>query len=298
MLRPVKHQLAKFLPDRVVARLRKHKRQREAASRRRAKEAGLAAHGPLAPDALVAWLRAQGIGPGCVLLVQSSFNDMHTFAGRPIDLLAALRELVGPGGTLVMPAYTAAPAAPGTAAAPLDVANLPTYTGIVNELFRRSPGVLRSLHPRHSLCAEGPLAAELLADHHRCLFADGPASPFDRLRQRNDALILTIGLRPGFTSFLHWIEDHEPAKLPFPVHSSSPKHYAVRDPQGQVIDVLDMQIRPDVASRIDLRRIADALGGEAFRSFEHHGIPFGLYFVKPFSEALISLRDRGMIHYR
>ena len=38
----------------------------------------------------------------------------------------------------------------------------PSAVGLVNELFRRQPGVQRSLHPYNTLAARGPLAAELL----------------------------------------------------------------------------------------------------------------------------------------
>ena len=172
-------------------------------------------------------LQGLGLDAGGVLLVQTSFNDLHSFAGRPAELLAALQALVGAQGTLVMPAYTE----DRDSDPPLELDTMPTYTGIVNELFRRTPGVLRSLHPRHSLCASGPLAAELLAGHDACLYADGPGSPFDRLRMRDDARILTLGLPRAFTSFLHWIEDFEPQRLPLAVHEPQPKCYRMRRPR-------------------------------------------------------------------
>jgi aminoglycoside 3-N-acetyltransferase len=178
----LKYRLSQLLPKVALEQLRKRYRRYVAAKRRSNRATELALHGSFGTDELLRVLRDLGITQGSVVFVQTSFNDLHTFAGRPIDLLNALRLLVGLEGTLLMPAYTTG--TPNADGAPLVIETLPTYTGIVNELFRRSPGVTRSLHPRHSICGEGPLAASLLAGHERCLFADGPGSPFDRLRSR------------------------------------------------------------------------------------------------------------------
>lgn len=298
-LRSFAYHVVKFLPASVTAFLRKHKRKRAAQRRRQTRDAAIAEHGQVSVAELLVVLRELGINAGCTLFVQSSFNDLHTFSGRPVELLDALRALVGDTGTLLMPAYTVdSPlAADAVLDAVVDVANLPTYTGILSELFRRTPGVLRSVHPRHSICALGPLAPALLAGHENCVYADGPDSPMDRLRQRDDALILTIGLEPGFTSFLHWIEDHEPDRFPLRVHEPAPKRYRVRHPDGRTIHVDDMQVRPEVAARINLPRIAGELGPEVLRWRRHRGIELGLYFVKPLSARLVALRDSGITHF-
>ncbi len=295
MLPSFRHLAVSWLPVSVVAALRKRRRKRLSARRKRAREAAIARFGLVDTADLQAAMRTLGVEPGGVLLVQSSLNDMPTYSGRPIELLGALRELVGPQGTLLMPAYIVEPSMPdGT---PLDVMNLPTYTGVLNELFRRMPSVLRSPHPRHSLCGEGPLAAALLAGHEALLYADGPDSPFDRLRQRDDALILTIGLPPAFTSFLHWIEDFEPARLPLEVHEPTPKEYVVRRADGTMKAVRDMQVKADVAARIDLTRVASRLGPDVLQFVHHRGIDLGLYRAKPLAQKLLWLRDQGIFHY-
>ncbi len=291
----LRYRVARALPTPIVDYLRKHYRRRRAAQRQKTRRETIALHGQFDAVELLDVLRGMGIAQGSVVFVQASFNDMHTFTGRPIDLLQALRTLVGPTGTLMMPAYSAAPTSASSAV--MEIARAPTYTGIVNELFRRSPGVVRSVHPRHSICAEGPLATMLLAGHEDCVFADGKGSPFDRLRQRNDALILTIGLAPGFTSFLHWIEDLEPDRLPRPVHEPVATRQLVRHPDGRTVEVRDMHLRPEVGASLDLTRIASRLTEHEFRVIRHRGIDFGLYAVKPFSEKLVALRDSGIFHY-
>jgi aminoglycoside N3'-acetyltransferase len=294
--RSIKYYARRLIPTAFVKHYGSRRRQRAAQVRRRERDVRIARYGTLDAAALTALLRDAGVRTGGVLLVQTSFNDLFTFAGRPADLLQVLRDLVGPAGTLLMPAYTDERV--GTAQAPLDLTTLPTYTGIVNELFRRSPGVLRSMHPRHSLCAEGPLARTLLDGHDECLYADGPNSPLDRLRQRDDGQILTLGLPPAFTSFLHWLEDTSPTGLPLDVHESSPRHYTMRHPDGRISTVSDMQVRPEVAARLDLQRVARALTPPAMRHVQQRGIDIGLYSVQSLAEQLVALRDRGVFHYR
>jgi aminoglycoside 3-N-acetyltransferase len=276
---------------RVRRWLNKHKgRQRQAA-----KEAAIAQHGTFDAEELVAVLREAEVQEGSVLFVHCSFNDLYTFSGTSMDVLAALRILVGTSGTLLMPAYTSnAWSKPPRL---FDVAREPTYTGLVNEIFRRTPGVIRSLHPRHSICGLGPLAKELLSGHEACVRADGPDSPFDRLRRREDARILTLGLPPGYVSILHWVEDLDPSKLPFRVHADEPITCQVRDMNGRIAMVQDWQYKKDVEARMDYERFSRYLSPSAMRHWTHKGVAFGLYDVKALAEELLVLRDRGITLY-
>jgi aminoglycoside 3-N-acetyltransferase len=57
-------------------------------------------------DELVAQLRALGVRPGMILLAHTSFRAVRPVEGGPSGLIAALREALGPQGTLVMPSMT------------------------------------------------------------------------------------------------------------------------------------------------------------------------------------------------
>ena len=52
--------------------------------------------------------------------------------------------------------------------------------GFVTEVFRRTPGVVRSIHPTHSVSALGPLARHLTEAHHRAPSVFGTGSPWQR----------------------------------------------------------------------------------------------------------------------
>src|SRR5262245_27058174 len=54
---------------------------------------------------VVAQLEAIGVERGGVLLVHTAFRPLRPIEGGPLGLIAALREALGPSGTLVMPSW-------------------------------------------------------------------------------------------------------------------------------------------------------------------------------------------------
>jgi len=148
---------------------------------------------------IAAQLRALGVEAGDVLLLHCSFRAVRPVEDGPAGLLAALRDALGPEGTLVMPSWT------GDDESLFDPATTPAAAdlGIVAETFRRQPGVLRSDHP-FAFAAEGPAAARLLADP-LCLPPHQPESPIGRLWEMN-AQVLLLGVGHDANTSLHLAE--------------------------------------------------------------------------------------------
>jgi aminoglycoside N3'-acetyltransferase len=130
-----------------------------------------------------------------VLMVHSSISDMRPmYEGTAQELVNLLLRLVGSDRTLVMPAFFF-----GTPELyhrdyyrvhrRFDVRRTPSQMGLVSELFRRSPGVVRSLHPTHSVCARGPLAREVVGTHHLSPWACGALSPFGVMGRHKTAIL-------------------------------------------------------------------------------------------------------------
>lgn len=71
-------------------------------------------------------------------------------------------------------------------------------------MFRRYPGVKRSIHPTHSLVAFGSKADWIVRDHHKSPECYGPDSPFARLYELKTKEI-SIGTAPTSISF-HYVE--------------------------------------------------------------------------------------------
>src|ERR1700722_16856898 len=134
-----------------------------------------------------------GVTPGRTIYVHSSWNEFFNVPLRASEVINLLRDLIGPNGTLAMPAF---PIDPDPSKVFL-VDRAPVYTGLLCEIFRRTPDVRRSIHLSSSVCAVGPNADFLIRDHHHTTMPWGKDSPFCRLMEV-DARILSLGA--GFNS--------------------------------------------------------------------------------------------------
>ncbi len=153
---------------------------------------------------LVDDLARLGVRAGNVLMVHPSLKALGHVQGGAGTVIDGLLSAVGREGTLLMPALSYATVNPKSPV--FDVLNTPCCVGKIPETFRTKPLVSRSVHPHHSVCALGPMAAELLGDHHLDTTPCGPHSPFARLpKVGGKVLMLGCGLRPN-TSF-HAIEE-------------------------------------------------------------------------------------------
>jgi aminoglycoside N3'-acetyltransferase len=146
-------------------------------------------------------LTGLGVVRGRTVWVQSSWNEFFNVPMKPSEVIDLLRDLIGPEGTLAMPAF------------PIDqdpsklflVDRAPVYTGLLCEVFRRVPGVQRSIHLGSSVCAIGPNADFLVRDHHHTLMPWGKESPFCRLMDV-DARMIGLGAGFNFMTPLHVVE--------------------------------------------------------------------------------------------
>jgi aminoglycoside N3'-acetyltransferase len=151
-----------------------------------------------------------GVTPGRTLWVQSSWNEFFNVPMRPSEVIDLVRELLGPDGTLAMPAF---PIDQDSAKVFL-VDRAPVYTGLLCEVFRRMPDVRRSIHLGSSVCAIGPNAEFLIKDHHLTAMPWGKDSPFCRLMEV-DARMLGLGAGFNFMTPLHAVECLLYEEVPF-----------------------------------------------------------------------------------
>ncbi|HYH82697.1 MAG TPA: AAC(3)-IV family aminoglycoside N-acetyltransferase [Longimicrobium sp.] len=155
--------------------------------------------GELSRVAVAEQLRALGVEPGGVLLVHTSFRAVRPVQGGPPGLIEALRDALGPGGTLVMPAWS------GDDDTPFDRAATPASEdlGVVADTFWRLPGVLRSDH-QQAFAAAGPHAARITADPLP-LPPHIPKSPAGRVHEL-DGQVLLLGVGHDADTTLHLAE--------------------------------------------------------------------------------------------
>ena len=165
---------------------------------------------PRTRTTLAADLRHLGLAQGATVLVHCSLSALGWVSGGAVAVVEALRDALGPAGTLVMPAQSADLTDPGTWRSPaVPLAwqqpvrdSLPAYDprttpsrgmGAVAELFRTWPGVRRSSHPVFSFAALGPQADRITREQP---LEDpfGEASPLGCLDYVGaDILLLGVG---------------------------------------------------------------------------------------------------------
>lgn len=203
-------------------------------------------------------LRQLGVQPGNVLLVHSAMKPLGPVEDGCHGVIDALLEVLTGTGTLLLPALTYATV---TRESPVfSVSDTPSCVGKLSEAFRTMPGVRRSIHPTHSVCATGHLAAEMLSGHEDDRTPVGPHSPFRRLAECNGKiLMLGCGLTPN--TFMHGVE--EEAGVPYCL-SPDPIAYTCILPDGKrYTAVYTPHLFDGVTQRYD--RAAALLGEDALR---------------------------------
>lgn len=158
------------------------------------------------PTELGEFLQSLGVRPGMVLFVHSAFSRLGYFTSGAIGFVQLLKELVGPKGMIVMPAFAFnGSMADYVAMQPsFDVRRTPSSSGYLTEVFRTQPGVRRSLHPTHSVCALGACAPEFVSGHESCITPCGAQSPFGKLSALG-AYVLRVGT--GSLTLHHHVQE-------------------------------------------------------------------------------------------
>lgn len=165
--------------------------------------AAVASAGATAGDTVILHVNLDALGPS------ARPKSSDEWFGK---ILASIRNVVGPDGTILVPTYTFSfcrqePFDPGTSA----TAGGPwSPSADFLEFFRQQPGVVRSPDPIHSVAGQGPAAARLLRDPAPTCFGRG--SVFERLVDAN-VLVCLIGLGLEEATLRHYSE--ELAAAPF-----------------------------------------------------------------------------------
>lgn len=127
---------------------------------------------PIDFDVIIATLREAGVRPGDILVVHSSFGALKSSGLSPEAIIQQLLALVGPGGTVAMPAIPIIAHEPSGGAKFDDAAydrvfeykpwSRRVQTGILPATLMGFPGAARSLHPGNSMVAVGAHAAQMM----------------------------------------------------------------------------------------------------------------------------------------
>ena len=137
------------------------------------------------------------------ILIHSSMKSIGPVDGGADTVLDALMEFFRPG-LLLLPTHTWRTI---NAANPVfDVCTSPCCVGILPELLRQRPGVVRSLHPTHSMAGYGQQAVSYLAGEELRNTPCTPGGCYDRLKDVGGKILL-VGVTHARNTYIHSIEE-------------------------------------------------------------------------------------------
>ncbi|NLM86082.1 MAG: AAC(3) family N-acetyltransferase [Clostridiales bacterium] len=148
-------------------------------------------------------LAALGVKPQDTLLMHSSMKAIGPVEGGAEAVLDALTGYLK-GGTLVLPtlSWKIIDDKPPV----FDARKTPSIVGLLTETFRKRPGIVRSLHPTHSVAAIGSKADFIVSEDHLNTTPCGERSAWHKLMELNGK-ILMAGCGLNRCTFIHGVEE-------------------------------------------------------------------------------------------
>lgn len=154
-------------------------------------------------DTLLEQLHHMGINQHGVVLIHSSMKSLGEVEGGADTVLNVLEEYMK-DGLLVLPTHTWANI--NTSNPTFYVEESPSCIGILPEIFRKRPGVIRSWHPTHSVAALGKDAEIFTAGDERFDTPCARGSAWGKLLDQQ-ATILLVGVDFRRNTFIHGVEE-------------------------------------------------------------------------------------------
>ncbi|MBE6933559.1 MAG: AAC(3) family N-acetyltransferase [Ruminococcaceae bacterium] len=173
-----------------------------------------------------------GILPTDVITIHSSMKKIGETEGGADTVLDVFCDYLGKDGLVSFPSHTWGDVVDGKYTYYPDTSR--STLGLLPELFRKRKGVVRSLHPTHSVCAYGKNAAS---------FVETPL-PQSSLCPRNGCYgklydwggkVLLMGVTLASCTFFHAIEEWEDGQTP-PSFYQPWADCKIVLPTGEVVD--------------------------------------------------------------
>ena len=148
-------------------------------------------------------LAEAGLLPTDTVLIHSSMKAIGAVEGGADTVLDAWMEYFSEG-LLLLPTHTWRQM---SAEYPVfDPEKEESCVGLLTNLFRKRDGVVRSLHPTHSMAAYGRTAAEYIRGEENCNTPCTPGGCYDRLRTVGGKILL-VGVGHERNTFIHSVEE-------------------------------------------------------------------------------------------
>lgn len=152
---------------------------------------------------LMQCLREMGVEGTDAIMVHSSMKSIGEVEGGADTVVDAFMEYFQEG-LFMTPTHTWAQMS--KAYSTFDPKTEPACVGIIPNIFRKREGVVRSLHPTHSIAAYGKNAGEYIKGEENATTPCPPGGCWDRLREI-DAKILLLGVTHARNTYIHSVDE-------------------------------------------------------------------------------------------
>lgn len=251
------------------------------------------------PEDIERTLDRLGIARGDAILVHSAFDAFSGFLGKPSEVLSVLQSCVGPEGLLMMPtmAFSGTAVDHARTNPTFDVARTPSRMGLLSELFRRSPGVVRSVHPTHPVAIWGHDATGIATGHHMAKTPCGVGSPFEALRERQGKIVL-LGTDIGVLTFYHYLEEVMERDLPVRPFTDEVFHLRSKANQGVIFETHGRLFEPAVSKRRNLQAMVPYLKRSgAWREARLGGLKLTVLATADIEAVVRTMNEMGIYCY-
>lgn len=244
-------------------------------------------------------LRDLGLGEGDSVLMHSAYDSFRGFTGKPSDVIAVVQRILSPSGLLMMPTIPfTGTAVDHVARTPVfDVARTPSRVGLLTEIFRRSPDVVRSVHPTHSVAIWGGAAADIARGHEFAATPCGAGSPYVALLDRGGKVLLA-GADIASLTLYHALEEALEGRLPASPFTDERYLLRSRLPDGTEVTTTTRLFKPQMSRRRNLYKLEPELKQRgAWRERRVGGLPLIALDASDIREATFALAGRGIYCY-
>jgi aminoglycoside 3-N-acetyltransferase len=244
-------------------------------------------------------LRGLGVRPGDVLCVHSSFNQFLGFRGNVGDVIQVLCDSVGPSGGILMPTQPFNTTAidyvrthPVT-----DLARSPSLMGLMTEIMRRTPGVIRSINPTHPVVAWGNKGVGLVGNDWEARTACGQGTAYYRLLE-SDGKILMLGTGVQPMTFYHCVEELIEPLMPFSPFTVEEFTLQTKDAKGNLYTSRMRLFEPVLSAKRRMSLLVPELKERGFWRETRVG-HLGVIFLRAIDvlEACRSMAKKGRFCY-
>lgn len=175
-------------------------------------------------------LEKMGLKPNDVVMVHSSMKSIGEVEGRADTVIDSFMEYLSEG-MFMTPTHTWAQMSEEYCV--FDSDTEPACVGVIPNLFMKREGVVRSLHPTHSIAVYGKGAAEYVKGEDELHTPCAPGGCWDRLRKVNGKILL-IGVTHIRNTFIHSVEEiwNVPERL-----TKEPVLFKIKMPDGTLKEV-------------------------------------------------------------